>query len=261
MRKCSMKRRLLILMALALFGCATTQPPTGGDRNALYVGVTPDYPPIIFKQGEQISGVEADLALRLGESLGRPVRFVEVRWDQQIPALIDGKTDIIMSGMTITDARKARVNFTDPYIKSGLVTMMRAEEGDRFNSLQDIQQSWTTVGVVAGTTGEAFVRKNFLNALQVIAFPKAADAVYLLKNMRIDLMVHDAPSLVWLVSQNEGILKGFWQPLNVEFLGWGIRSDNQQLLTQVNTLLRKWKADGTLREIILKWLPYWKNLE
>lgn len=57
MRKCSMKRRLLILMALALFGCATTQPPTGGDRNALYVGVTPDYPPIIFKQGEQISGV------------------------------------------------------------------------------------------------------------------------------------------------------------------------------------------------------------
>jgi ABC-type amino acid transport substrate-binding protein len=261
MKKWIKKSGFLILMALLFSGCATTQPSTDRDHNALYVGVTPNYPPIIFKQGEQITGVEADLALRLGEGLGKPVRFVEVRWDQQISALIDGKTDIIMSGMTITEARKARIRFADPYIKSGLVTMMRAEDGDKFNSLESIQQSYTTVGVVAGTTGEAFVRKNFLNALGVIAFPKAADAVYLLKNMKIDIMVYDAPSIVWLVSENEGILKGFWQPLNVEYLGWGIRSDDQQLLTQVNTTLKKWKTDGTLREVFGKWLPYWKNFD
>jgi polar amino acid transport system substrate-binding protein len=215
---------------------------------------------MIFKLNDRITGAEADLALRLGNALGSPVEFVELGWDQLIPSLMEGKIDIIMSGMTITETRKVRINFTDSYFKSGLGTLMRAEDAVEYDSLKKIRDTVSRVGVVRGTTGEAYVRANFLNAANVISLAKADDAALALKKRRIDLFVHDVPSIAWLVSENEA-LKGFWEPLNEEYLGWGVNRNNSNLLTQVNVILRNWKKDGTLKEVLLKWLPYWKKFD
>lgn len=255
------KIAILILLILVLPGCAGLDSGTSRDssRNVLRVGITPDYPPLIFKLKEEVKGVEVDLAFRLGKALNRQVQFVEVTWDQQIPALMENKIDIIMSGMTITEARKARINFTNPYLKSGLLTLMRAEDSPYFRTLEDISNSPLTVGVIQGTIGETFVRRNFLNAANIIALQRASDAPYLLKNMRIDLYVDDAPSVIWLASENEGTLKGFWKLLSVEYLGWGVRREDQELVTRVNAILREWKKDGTLREVLNQWVPYWER--
>jgi ABC-type amino acid transport substrate-binding protein len=249
------------LLALIFSGCATVPEPQGPVTNLLRIGITPNYPPMIFKLNEEIKGAEADFALRLGQALNRQVRFVELAWDKQIPSLIEGTIDIIMSGMTVTEARKARISFAEPYLKSGLVTLMRAEDATKFLSLRDIQEGFVTVGVISGTTGEAYVRKNFLNAANIIAVQRASDAPNLLTNMRIDLFVNDIPSIVWLVSENEGTLKGFWEPLTVEYLGWGIRGDDKGFLMEVNATLNRWKQDGTLGEILTRWLPYWKKFD
>ena len=117
------------------------------------------------------------------------------------------------------------------------------------------------MGVISGTTGEAYVRKNFLNAANIISVQRASDAPNLLTNMRIDLFVNDIPSIVWLVSENEGTLKGFWEPLTVEYLGWGIRGNDKGFLAEVNATLNRWKQDGTLGEILTRWLPYWKKFD
>jgi ABC-type amino acid transport substrate-binding protein len=255
------KRTLIVLLTLVLGGCAAVRDSQVPAPNFLRVGITPNYPPIIFKQNEEIRGAEADFALRLGQTLNRQVQFVELSWDKQIPALIEGTIDIIMSGMSITEARRARIRFAEPYLKGGLATLMRAEDAPKFPSLKDIQEGFVTVGVVSGTTGEAYVRKNFLNAASIISLQKASDAPYLLKNMRIDLFVNDAPSVVWLVSENEGTLKGFWEPLTVEYLGWGVRTDDKGFLMEVNATLNRWKQDGTSREILTRWLPYWKTTD
>ena len=281
--------KIWILLTLVFFfvGCAAPSPKEPAPI-PLRVGVFPYYPPMIFKQkGEvkgaetdlatqlakpagrepqvlelgEIKGAEADLAMRLAKTLGREVQFIEFDWEQLTPALLDGRIDIIMSGMSITDARKARVRFADPYIKIGLVTLMRAEDAPKFNSLTNIRESFSTIGVVQGTTSETFVRRNFLKAANIISFQKASEAPNLLANMRIDLFVHDAPSVVWLVSQNEGTLKGFWEPFNEEYLGWAMRPEDQDLIRQVNSVLGNWKKDGTLKEILTRWLPYWKNFE
>ncbi len=254
---------IILLVALVFSGCATTGSPPSPDAKGkpLRVGVTPDYPPMIFKLNGNITGAEADLALKLGEALDSPVQFVELRWDDLIPALMDGKIDLIMSGMTITEARKARINFADYYLKSGLVTLMRAEDAGFFNSPEYIMGSASTVGVMVGTTSETFVRANFPNALTILPFRNTADVVYSLMAGRIDLFVYDAPSIVWLVSENEGKLTGFWQPLKVEYLGWGVRRGNEELLKQVNFILRNWKQTGTLKQVLSKWLPYWKDFD
>ena len=60
---------------------------------------------------------------------------------------------------------------------------------------------------------------------------------------------------MWLVSENEADLTALLQPLNEEELAWGVRRDDPELLMQINSILNKWKNDGTLNRILLKWLP------
>ena len=251
-----LSRIMLILLVTLLAGCAALQPPS--QENVLRIGITPNYPPLIFKSGEEIKGAEADFGNLLAKELKKTPKYIELSWDDQIPALLGGKIDIIMSGMSITDARKVRINFTEPYLKSGLMTLMRAEDAPKYPNLESIKQSFTNVGVVKGTTGEVFVRKHFTKAQLIISLTKASDCVYPVKNRRMDLFIHDAPSIAWLVSENEGDLKGFWEPLNEEFLAWAVNRGNNELLSQVNASIRKWKNDGTLRDVLKRWLPYLK---
>src|SRR5206468_10265090 len=87
---------------------------------ALKVGITPEYPPLVFRQPDSTNGLEIELAKALGKELGRPIQFVVLEWEDQIPALLDRQTDIIMSGMSITKTRQLRVAFSKPYLQSEL---------------------------------------------------------------------------------------------------------------------------------------------
>jgi len=246
----------LIAFILSSFAATEYTPDVeASQQKPLRIGVTPNYPPMIFNQGNNIAGAEADLARALAEKLNRPAQFVKLRWEKQIPALLDGKTDIIMSGMSVTKARKVRINFTDHYLKSGLVAMMHIENAAKYNSIESIKQGFLNIGVVEKTTSETFIKRNFTDVQRIATYQKAGEALMPLKNRSIDIFVHDAPSIMWVVSENESDLAGLWEPLNEEYLAWGVSRGNEELLTQVNTILRDWKKDGTLRKILLRWLP------
>lgn len=254
MFKACVKLIILTLITL-LFSSYAGAEDSGAKPAVLRVGVAPDYPPIIFKLNGQITGVEADLARMLAKEINRSVQFVELGWDELIPALMEEKIDIIMSGMTITEARKVRIDFTDHYLKSGLLTLIRTEDASKYNSVETIKESYATIGVVAGTTGEAFVRKLFPLA-RVVTFVKASSAPFEIRNRRIDMFINDAPSIIWLASENEADLAGVWKLLNTEYLGWGVRRGDQQFLDRVNSILSTWRKNGTLKQVLVKWMPY-----
>ena len=261
-----MSKRCLMIIIFSIFllglgGCATTGGNTGQapEKKPILVGVTPNYPPVIFKMSGQITGLEADLARQLGAELGEPIEFVELKWQEQIPALLKGKIDIIMSGMTVTQARQVRISFSQPYITSGLMIAFTAANASQYASLKDIMESSPVVGFVAGTTGETYARNTFREGNRMVPVKSAAEAALALKNRRIDIFVYDAPAVVWIVSENEADLRLLPDLLSTEYLGWGLRQDDRELLGMVNGLLSKWKNDGTLKETILKWLPYWKH--
>jgi ABC-type amino acid transport substrate-binding protein len=248
------------IFLLGLGGCAANGVKTGQpSQNPILVGVTPNYPPVIFKRSGQIVGLEADLAGRLSEELRRPVEFVELGWEKQIASLLEGRIDIIMSGMTITQARQTRITFSQPYLTSGLMIAFTAENASKYTSLKNTMESIPAVGFVAGTTGEIYARDKFREGNRMVPVKSANEAALALRNGRIDIFVHDAPSIVWIVSENEAELKLFPELLNIEYLGWGLRREDRELLVRVNALLNRWKNDGTLKETILKWLPYWKH--
>jgi ABC-type amino acid transport substrate-binding protein len=79
-----MKVVLFFVIAAIFLGCATTQEPMVTEetkQKTLRVGITPSYPPLIFKLDDKIAGIEKDLAQQLGKELNRKVEFVELRWD------------------------------------------------------------------------------------------------------------------------------------------------------------------------------------
>ena len=254
--------RLAVLLAAVTLWAGCTDEyyrvnpvPAEVPSNALRVGVTSTYPPIIFRQGGQIAGVEADLARLLGTRLGRPVYFVEVMWDQQIDALMAGRTDIIMSGMSVTEARAFRIAFTEPYLEGGLMAAVRRDDARQYGSREAVLETSATVGIIEGTTGDVFVQQNFRNARRV-TLSLASDGALALRRRTIDVFVHDGPSIAWLVSANEADIAGIWHPLNRENLAWGVRRDDPQLLAQANATLGSWKRDGTLTDVLVRWLPY-----
>ena len=74
--------------------------------------------------------------------------------------------------------------------------------------------------------------------------PKAGDAVAELKRRSIDIFIHDAPYILWMVSENEADLAALWEPFNQEALAWGIRKDDVALLNQVNAALKSGGGTG-----------------
>lgn len=245
---------IVLAAAIAsLTACQTTLHSSGSKADALVVGVCPDYPPLMFRQNDRILGVEVDLAAELGKALGRTVRFIEIRWEDQIDALLQGQTDIIMSGMTITDARKVRIAFSDPYLQLGIMPLVRTRDAKKYTSAEGIFSGDARIGVKKGSTADVFANRNCRSSSITYVLP--TDAYFFLVNRRIDVYLHDGPGVIWLAAEHEADLVAIRQPLTRDEIAWGLRKDDPELLASVNRILAKWKSDGTLQRILDKWLP------
>ncbi|MEN7973753.1 MAG: transporter substrate-binding domain-containing protein [Verrucomicrobiota bacterium] len=249
-----MKRIVFLFSVVAILaGCQTTNMDP--DPSVLRVGVTPRSQPMAFKQGGQVVGIEADFAQKLGEALNRKVVFIEVPWEKQIDYLEQNKTDIIMSNMTITAPRSIRINFSSPYMQSGMSGLFRRDNYDASGLIASTVRNQTKrIGFVKNTTGEYFCMQRFVRG-ERIGYAKTADAVAALKNNKIDMFIHDAPIVWWLSAINESSLVAFREVLNVEPLAWGVAKHNMALLDQVNAQLAQWEKDGTSKKIIQNWIP------
>jgi ABC-type amino acid transport substrate-binding protein len=160
--------------------------------------------------------------------------------------------------MSITDARRVRVAFTEPYFDGGLMAAVRADDRALYPSPEALLAAPVTVGVIEGTTGAVFAQRSFPNARRV-ELSRASDGALALRNRTVDVFVHDAPSIAWLVSANEADVAAVRHYLNREQLAWALRPADTALLAEVNAALAAWKADGTLAGVLGRWMPYLKQ--
>jgi len=253
---------ILIVTALSLFaGCTptgqnTTQPNLiPPDKNVLRVGVTPNSPPLIFRQGNKTAGLEADLARELAASLGKSLRFVELKWDDQIPALLENRIDIIMSGLTKTTLREVRISFSIPYFESGQMGLIRIQDAARYSAGLFSFATSSALGAVKDTKGAYYVETQF-SSIKRKLYTKPSDAVKDLISKDIDMFIYDAPMILYLASENENNgLTYLSTLLTREYLAWGIRKDNVELLDSANNFLRSSNEAGKLSKIIKYWIP------
>lgn len=251
---------LILACTLSLSGCAPTSTPlVKAEPGLLRVGVSPDAPPLIYKEDEVITGLEADMAVALGAHLGRKAVLVEVAWEDQIPALLDDRTDIIMSGMSITPARQYQIAFAKPYFKSGL--MILTKNLPKYTFITNIEtilvQSVTwRMGVVEGTTGESFIQRKSIGAKSIKSFSNQEKALDALVAGHIDVFIHDAPIVIMMAAQHQAAgVKLLPVMLNEEFLAWGLRREDTELIAAVNAFIDQSKQDGTLQTTVKRWIP------
>lgn len=236
---------------------ATVQPCRADDTNVLKVGVTPNFPPMIYKKDGKIVGVEADFANALGETLGRKVKFVEVDWEDQISDLTDGRTDIIMSGMSVTLSRELRIAFSKPYLVTGQIALVRREDANQY-LLGFPARPAGAIGVMTATTGDFLVQQEFPRNKRK-EYDKAEDAAKALVKKRINIFICDAPTIWWLVGRYEDAgLVAVPVQLTREQLAWGMRRSDTDLLNSVNAAMDRMQADGRASQIMKRWIPLLK---
>ena len=259
--------RMIIGTGCLLIFCLTMGCVATGTRNAgtatdiardqmLRVGVCANMPPLIFKQDSRIVGLEAELAYALAAATGKTLYFVELKWDDLIPALLEKKIDIIMSGMSITKTREVRITFSKPYLTVGQIALVRGEDRGKYGNAYSIMYSDAKVGTEKSTIGDFLVQQRFTKADRK-PFDSPEKAVKELIKGNIDIFIHDAPVVWWLASEYESRgLVPVPALLTKEQLGWGIRYGNTELLESANNFLVVRKNDGNLKKVMKKWIPY-----
>jgi polar amino acid transport system substrate-binding protein len=232
------------------------------NENLLRVGVTTNSPPVIYRQGKKIVGLEADFAKKFAEYLGKSLRFVELKWDDQIQALLDDRIDIIMSGMSITEMRRVRIAFSKPYFRTGQMglTHMRSQRyfSQGYFSMR-VAASTLKFGVEKATTGEFYVKKSFQNAKDIISYSSPKEAAEALIRKRVDVVIHDAPIILMLASEHQadGLIPVAGL-LTEEYLGWGMRKPDEELIKSADDFITKLENEGQLDSIINRWIPILK---
>jgi len=242
------------ILGVGLSGVAVAAEPGAGTAPVLRVGVSPQSPPMIFKEGKNLAGVEVDFAQALGKELGRQIQFVELPWEELINSLVEGKIDMIMSSMSVTRARESRVAFCDPYLRIGQTALVRAEDRYRFILLEGALAK-RTIGVKKGTTADLLVQQEFPNAKRKY-FKSADDGARALTKKQIDMFITDSTVVSYLegMYETKSLVKA---PMvfSDEVLAWAVRRSDEPLRDAINAFLKKGRENGELTRILKRWIP------
>lgn len=223
------------------------------DNGELRVGISPIFPPMVFKQDKQLMGVEIDLANDLAQELGRTVTFVEVPWEDQIESLNAGKIDIIMSSMSVTGARKWVVDFSRPYLYIGQMVLVRREDVNKY-ALGFPLTPRGTVGVLKATTGDFLVQREFPKTKRTV-YKTPAEAVQALKKKKIDLFLSDSTLVCYLAGTHAAEnLSAAPVQLNEESLAWAVRKGDEKLLNEINAFIKRVGSSGKLNQVFQRWM-------
>ena len=255
--KASLRRAALAMTMTAVIarGVAAEDAPP------LRIGMAPNYPPLAFKKHGKLKGMEVDFAKRLGPALNRKVEIVETEWEELGPALEAKKIDLVMSGTSITEERKEKLDFTEPYLTVGQMVIVRKADYQALSDPQAMDRTKSRVGYISRTTGEQWARDNLKKA-KLHGYTNTKEGVAALEDNQIDFFIQDAPA-VWRVTggftDEHPTLAGLYRPLTTEYLAWAVAKDNPQLLAELNRVLEQWKKDGTLEDVIDDWITVRKT--
>ncbi|MDB1125434.1 transporter substrate-binding domain-containing protein [Vibrio algarum] len=197
-------------------------------------------------------GFDIDLGKVMAKQMGVKYVPVNTAWDGIIPALITGKCDLIMAGMTINAQRNMKVNFADPYIIVGQSIIVNPKLKGEINSYKDLNDPKYTVTSKLGTTGEVVV-KRMLSKAKYNAFETETDAAMEVINGKADAMIYDMPFVSIYAAQNSDKVDSILEPFTYEPLGWAVKQGDPDMVNFLNNFLRQIKGDGTYDRIYDKW--------
>ncbi|MDF1748576.1 MAG: transporter substrate-binding domain-containing protein [Alphaproteobacteria bacterium] len=182
------------------------------ERGVLKVGVSFFVPWVMRDKKGELVGFEVDVARKLAADMSVDVEFIPTAWDGIIPALVAGKFDVIIGGMTITPARNLTVNFSNPYNYTGM-TLYANKEMTKGFTLEDFNSPDVIFSARRGATPVAAIQDAFPKA-QLLQFDEDGAAVQEVLNGRAHASMSSEPTPTREISKHPDIL---YKPLNELF--------------------------------------------
>ena len=195
-----------------------------------------------------IEGIDVETAQAIADKLGLELQVDDMDFDAALLSVQQGKADIAMAGITVTDERKAVMAFSDSYA-TGIQSII-VPEGSDIATADDL--AGKKIGTQRGTTGYLYCSDDF-GEDAVVAYDNGLTAVQALNNGQVDAVVIDNEPAKAYVESNPG-LKILDTSYAEEDYAIGMNKDNTALLDAVNAALEELKADGTLDAIVDKYI-------
>lgn len=242
----SLIRLLLLLSAVLAVSCRRHERLD--DPNApLVIGLEAAYRPFEYvDSGGQVTGVSVAIGREIGKTMGRQVRFENMQFDGLITALNSGSIDLIISSLSATDERRKSIDFSDPYVKTGLSVLVSAKSS--VQKAGDLGAPGRRVAVRVSTTGDTWCRANLPQA-RLIALDTDAACVLEVINGTAEAWVYDQVSVMNYHAQHPEQTRALLAPLRVEQWAVGLRHGSEELKAQVNETLARMRADGSFQRL------------
>jgi ABC-type amino acid transport substrate-binding protein len=223
-------------------------------KNGKLVLATGNYRPFEYRDEKtnELTGYDIDLAGIIARKIGVPLEAQDMQFQSLIPSLQNGRADIVIAAMYITDQRREVVAFADPYMSTGMVLVVRKDDG-RIKSEKDL--NGMTVGVKAGATSEK-VAEGLRDAgagITIKSYRETVDYAMDLANGRLDAAVNDLLNQLELNKVYPN-LKIVGEPFTSAELGIAVNKADTDLIDLVNTVLAEMKTSGETEKLYRKWI-------
>jgi polar amino acid transport system substrate-binding protein len=248
-------------LAIALSTAAFGEVPDLAGREIVVVTENA-YPPLQFLDGSGAAiGWEYDALAEIAKRLNAVVTYQNTSWDAMIPAVSEGQYDMGMTGITIKDERKEQVDFSEPYMRSEMLMIVRGDEtrftdAASFAAIPDL-----LVSAQPGTSPFYAAVYNILDGNEenprIIKFETFGAGLEALKAGDVDLTLSDSTAANGYVGASDGGLKIIGEPLASEDFGF-IFPKGSDLVAPMNAVIAEMRADGTLDALNQKWFVDYK---
>lgn len=231
---------LLFICLIVMVGCGKK------DDNKLVMVTEAGLAPYEYYENGEIVGVDVDIAKEIAKELGKELVIKDIAFDSIINEVRTGKADIGAAGISYSDERAKKVDFSINYSVSKQVVIVK---NDSFiNSINDINDK--KIAVQLGSVADTYVTENYKNA-EIVRQKKYLAAIEDLKVGKVDLVVMDELPAKEIIEKNSGI-KILDGELTSDSYGMIVKKGNTELLEAVNKVLNRLSSDGSIDNFIIK---------
>jgi cystine transport system substrate-binding protein len=252
-------RRTVLLSTLGLvLGSGLMGQAVAGEQldqikkaGTIKVGLEGTYPPFSFQdESGKLTGFEVEFSEALAKELGVKVQLQATPWAGILAALESKRLDVVINQVTISEERKKKYDFSEPYTISGIQALVQKKDADKFKTAADLKGA--KVGVGLGTNYEQWLKENVPAAI-VKTYDDDPTKYQDLRVGRIDAILVDRLAALELIAKTKDSLAVSGEPFSRQESGIAIRKGEPELVAAINKAIDKLRADGTLAKLSQKY--------
>ena len=237
---------LVGVMALGLTACGSSS--SAENDNKLIVGTEAGFAPYEYLQGDQVVGIDMDIAKAIADDMGKELVIKNMDFQGALTAVQSGKVDLVVAGVSVNEERKKSMDFSDPYVDSTDVIVVN-KNNPAVTDAKDLDNK--VIGVQEGNVADIWCSsKENVNAKEVKRYTTFAQAAQDLVNEKIDCIVMDQMPAIDLEASNDKlkVLEGDENIVFSDQYAIAVKKGNTDLLTSVNATIATLKENGKIDE-------------